>query len=102
MKTGFRGTFVMSWSQTEVEGQATPIEALGVGMAWAWTGEAVRVDGPNDVLRLDRSDDQAALRQRAARKVRRMVGQVLGDALRATMGEANALLSPPNPAENAA
>lgn len=79
MKTGFRGTFVMSWSQTEVEGQRNaPVEALMVGAAWAWQGEAVQVDGPNDILRLDRAEDQVALRRRAARKVRRLVGQVLG------------------------
>lgn len=79
MRTGFRGTFVMSWSQTEVEGQRNAlVETLMVGAAWAWQGEAVQVDGPNDILRLDRAEDQVDLRHRAARKVRRMVGQVLG------------------------
>jgi hypothetical protein len=75
MKTGFRGTFVISWSQTELDGlSAAPLDALDVGAAWSWHGEAVRVDGPSDLLRLDRADGEAELRRRAARVVRRLVG----------------------------
>jgi hypothetical protein len=75
MKTGFTGTFVISWSQTDVDGlDAAPIAALTVGAAWSWRGEAVRVDGPNDLLRLDQADGEADLRKRAARTVRRLVG----------------------------
>ncbi|MFV0512028.1 MAG: Hint domain-containing protein [Jhaorihella sp.] len=75
MRTGFRGTFVISWSQTDIDGlQAAPIESLEVGVAWSWHGEAVRVDGPNDILRLDLADEEADLRRRAAWTVRRLVG----------------------------
>lgn len=75
MKTGFRGTFVISWSQTEIDGLvAAPIDTLTVGSAWSWTGEAVRVDGAQGVLRLDRADGEAGLRRSAARMVRRLVG----------------------------
>jgi hypothetical protein len=75
MKTGLRGTFVISWAQTEVDGlEAAPIQSLTVGAAWAWRGDAVRVDGPSDVLRLDRADGEISLRKRAARMVRRLVG----------------------------
>lgn len=78
MITGFRGTFVISWSQTDVDGlEAAPIEALEVGAAWSWRGEAVRVDGPNDLLRLEGADGEAELRRRAARSVRRLVGAVV-------------------------
>ena len=46
MKTGFRGTFVISWSQTEVDGlEAAPVKNLSVGAAWSWRGDAVQVDG---------------------------------------------------------
>lgn len=77
MRTGFRGTFVISWSQTDVDGLDAPqIDSLEVGAAWSWRGEAVQVDGPVDVLRLDQADDETNLRQRAARKVRRLVGAV--------------------------
>ncbi|MGR3760056.1 Hint domain-containing protein [Roseobacteraceae bacterium NS-SX3] len=75
MKTGFRGTFVISWSQTEVDGlEAAPLDALDVGAAWSWRGDAVRVDGPPELLRLEMADGEADLRRRAARSVRRLVG----------------------------
>ncbi len=80
MKTGFRGTFVISWSQTEIDGlDAAPVHSLNVGAAWAWRGDAIRVDGPTDVLRLDQADDAENLRKRAARMVHRLVGVALDD-----------------------
>ncbi|MGC1496913.1 MAG: Hint domain-containing protein [Sulfitobacter sp.] len=78
MKTGFKGTFVISWSQTEIDGlDAAPVQNLNVGAAWAWRGDAIRVDGPNDVLRLDQADGAENLRKRAARMVHRLVGAAL-------------------------
>jgi len=78
MGMGFRGTFVISWSQTEIDGlEAAPVQALSVGAAWAWRGDAVRVDGPSDVLRLDEADGSEDLRRRAARMVHRLVGTAL-------------------------
>ncbi len=75
MGTVFRGTFVISWSQTEVDGlDAAPIQSLEVGAAWSWRGDMVRVDGPSEVLRLEQADGEADLRKRAARMVRRLVG----------------------------
>ncbi len=75
MKTGYRGTFVISWSQTEIDGlDAAPLQSLTVGAAWAWRGDAVRVDGPSELLRLDRTDGEGSLRKRAAWIVRRLVG----------------------------
>ncbi|MEM8653652.1 MAG: Hint domain-containing protein [Pseudomonadota bacterium] len=75
MDTGFRGTFVISWTQTEVDGLgAAPLSALVVGAAWTWRGDVVRVDGPQDVLRLDGANGQENMRRRAARSVHRLVG----------------------------
>ena len=75
MNTCFGGTFVISWSQTEVDGlRAAPVHMLGVGVPWTWHGEAVRVDGPQEVLRLEQADGESDLRKRAARTVRRLVG----------------------------
>ena len=75
MKTGFKGTFVISWSQTEVDGlDGAPVHSLSVGAAWSWRGDAVRVDGPADVLRLDGANGSENLRKRAARMVHRLVG----------------------------
>ncbi|KIC51491.1 Hint domain-containing protein [Tateyamaria sp. ANG-S1] len=80
MKTGFRGTFVISWTQTEVDGlDAAPIGSLAVGAAWAWRGDPVQVDGPQDVLRLDRANGEEDIRRRAARMVHRLVGAALHD-----------------------
>lgn len=82
MKTGFRGTFVISWSQTEIDGlDAAPLHNLNVGAAWAWRGDAIRVDGPSDVLRLDQADGAENLRKRAARMVHRLVGAALEEDL---------------------
>ncbi|WP_370402401.1 Hint domain-containing protein [Sulfitobacter sp. JB4-11] len=78
MKTGYKGTFVISWSQTEIDGlDAAPVHNLTIGAAWAWRGDAIRVDGPNDVLRLDQADGAEELRKRAARMVHRLVGAAL-------------------------
>ncbi|MCA0871543.1 Hint domain-containing protein [Seohaeicola saemankumensis] len=75
MKTGFRGTFVISWSQTDIDGlQAASLDALNVGATWSWHGDAVRVDGPNGPLRLEQANGEAEIRKRAARSVRRLVG----------------------------
>ena len=75
METGFRGTFVISWSQTETEGtRGAPVQSLAVGASWAWHGDAVRVDGPSGLLRLDGADGETAMRRKAARMVRRLIG----------------------------
>ncbi len=78
MKTGSSGTFVISWSQTEVDG--LPAAAPGlliVGAAWRWTGEPVRVDGAQGVLQLDGAEGADEMRRRAARAVRRLIGAAM-------------------------
>jgi len=78
MGTGFGGTFVISWSQTEVDGlEAAPVQALNVGASWSWRGDAVQVDAQSHVLRLEQADGEAELRKRAARMVRRLVGTAI-------------------------
>lgn len=80
MGTGFRATFVISWSQTEVDGLcAAPMHMLSAGVAWRWTGEALRVDGAAGVLLLEGAEGAAELRTRAARMVRRLIGAAIGD-----------------------
>lgn len=79
MKTGSLGTFVISWSQTEVDGlRAAPLDVLAVGTTWRWSGAAVRVDGPQGVLLLEGAEGAADIRKRAARMVRRLVGVAVG------------------------
>ncbi|MEL6913990.1 MAG: Hint domain-containing protein [Pseudomonadota bacterium] len=75
METGFRGTFVISWSQTQTDGEtAAPPSALAASKTWRWAGDVVRVDGPGALLRLDGANGDAELRRRAADRVRRLVG----------------------------
>lgn len=68
MKTGSTGTFVISWSQTEVDGVAgAALNLLAVGTSWRWTGATVRVDAPQTVMLLEGAEGLADLRKRAAR-----------------------------------
>ena len=54
MKAGYRGTFVIGWAQTEVDGMIRPeVATIGVGSVWRWQGRAMRVDDPRDVLLLE-------------------------------------------------
>lgn len=78
MIAGSRGTFVISWAQTEVDGvAAAAIDLLTVGAAWRWTGAAVRVDGAADLLLLEQAEGSAEIRKRAARIVRRLIGSAV-------------------------
>lgn len=78
MITGFRGTFVISWAQTELDGLAEArVDSLTVGANWSWHGEATRVDGPGRVLVLGQSEETARIRRHAALKVRRLVNIAL-------------------------
>lgn len=87
MKTGSLGTFVISWSQTEVDGlKAAALDVLSVGATWRWTGEAVRVDGPRGVLLLEGAEGAADIRKRAAHVVRRLVGAAIGNDARPPEG----------------
>ncbi len=74
MMTGSHGTFVISWTQTELDGlSAPPMESLVVGAQWRWLGQTTRLDGPGDVLVLEQSAEVTRLRQQAARVVQRLV-----------------------------
>lgn len=85
-----RGTFVISWSQTEIDGiPAAPPDTLTVGAAWRWSGQAVQVDGPGGPLILDSAEGMQVIRRRAARMVWRLIGvAVRGDAADSASAEA--------------
>lgn len=70
-----RGVFVISWSQTEVDGIRAPASGLlRVGAGWRWLGEAIRVDHSGAALLLEGAEGAQELQRRAARMVRRLVG----------------------------
>lgn len=78
METGFRGTFVIAWAQTELDGIAGAArDALSVGAVWRWSGQSVRVDGPQELLLLGDAVGEANLRKRAAVMVRRLMGNAV-------------------------
>ncbi len=75
MGAGFLGTWVIPWSQTEIDGLfAAPQHVLTVGSGWRWVGEALRLDGPTELLRLEGAEGSADMRQHISRKVHRLVG----------------------------
>lgn len=75
MQAGTRGTHVISWAQTELDGaEAAPLSALSVGAQWRWWGDAVCIDGPGELLLLRDREDPAGRRKRAARIVRQLMG----------------------------
>ncbi|KFE34477.1 Hint domain-containing protein [Thioclava atlantica] len=79
MKAGYQGTFVISWGQTEIDGtSAPPPEIVTVGACWRWSGNAVCVDGPNDRLILRNARGEEERRVKAARAVRKLLGEVVG------------------------
>jgi len=79
MSTRIRGTFVLSWAQVELEGvAAAPVDLLRLGAAWMWRGQALRVDGPADVLMLGRTPEDEALHDHAARAIDAVIDRVVG------------------------
>lgn len=78
MQTGYKGTFVIPWSQVVVDGEKAPaMELVRPGAGWLWTGTPTRVDGPADILPLDNGHEGADLHRRAGKTVRRMFGRVM-------------------------
>lgn len=78
MKAGYQGTFVISWAQTDLDGsKADSLDAISVGAAWRYTGDAVQVDGPRDFLVLKGPAGEAERRRSAAISVRRLLGAAI-------------------------
>ncbi|MEL6640455.1 MAG: Hint domain-containing protein [Pseudomonadota bacterium] len=78
MQTGYKGTFVIPWSQVVIDGEKSPaMDMVRPGAGWLWTGTPTRVDGPASILTLDNGDAEADLHRRAGKTVRRMFGRVM-------------------------
>lgn len=70
-----RGIFVIPLDQIEIDGvRGAAAATILVGSQLRWRGAAVRIDGPDGLLILDGAEGQEALRQRAGRSVRRLLG----------------------------
>lgn len=78
METGSSRTFVIAWTQVQLdELVAAPMTALTIGATWRWSGEAVAITGPRDVLVLDNALGAEELHHRAAQAARKIVGTAL-------------------------
>lgn len=78
MMTRPEGTFVISWSQTEIDGLGgAPVSALECGATWRWSGDAVRIDGASDLADISDTGGDDALRRRAAAGARKLIGRAL-------------------------
>lgn len=76
--TGREGTFIMSWSQTEIDGfSAPPVAALEEGAAWLWRGKAVRLDDATGMPAVNPRDPFEVRRRRASAGARRIVGRAV-------------------------
>ncbi|MGL4279983.1 MAG: Hint domain-containing protein [Albidovulum sp.] len=76
-KADNRGIFVIPVAQTETDGlRGAPCAALFAGSEWRWWGEAQRIDGAIGPLYLEDDAARARLRQRAARSVARLLGDL--------------------------
>lgn len=73
MATSFRGAYVIAWSQVSVEYDPGDGAEISIGLSFRWTGRAVRMDGPPDVLLLGLAEGQQRLQARAGRVARRVI-----------------------------
>ncbi|HQU68240.1 MAG TPA: Hint domain-containing protein [Albidovulum sp.] len=87
-KANNRGIFVIPVAQTETDGlRAAPCSVLFAGSQWRWQGEALRIDGSAGPLYLEDEAARARLRQRAARSVARLLGDLGSGGPRSRSGD---------------
>ena len=79
MMAGPEGTFVISWSQTEVDGlSGAPVSAVDEGAMWMWRGDPVQIDGAlGGPVGTVRAEEREHYRKRAAASARRIVSRAL-------------------------
>ncbi len=76
MATPAPGTFLIPWTQAELDGlTGTPPGNLYVGATWRWTGQAIRIDDPRDIFVLQAGQGIADTHRRAARRLSRFLGE---------------------------
>lgn len=74
MQHAAQGSYAIGWDQVTIDGVAgASMQACRVGRTWRWSGGAIRLDGPTDILRLAEPAVAAALRRHARRAMGRLV-----------------------------
>jgi len=78
METGYQSTFVISWSQTEVDGiSEAPWSALRIGSRWSWVGEALSLNGLCEFRSLESTNRHSDPRKRAAYAVHKLASAAM-------------------------
>ena len=76
--TGPEGTFVISWSQTEIDGlSGAPVSSLETGAVWTWQGEPICIDAATGGGRIWPGETMDTHRLRAAASARRIVARAM-------------------------
>jgi len=72
-----QAAFVISWSQTEIDGlSGAPVVAIDRGATWGWQGEPVRIDTASVIASVAASDDEE-IRRHVAAGARHLIGRAL-------------------------
>lgn len=67
--TQITGAYAVAWEQVQLNGGPAPAQALAPGTVWQWQGDAIRLNGPSDVLVLETPCDTNDIRRRVAVKL---------------------------------
>ncbi len=78
---GARGSFIIAWDQSEIDGlRGAGPEMMEVGSSWRWSGDALRLGGPQGAARAGAPEDPvdrgAGLHRRAAGRLARLLGRM--------------------------
>ena len=91
MIAGTARTFVVSWSQTELDGLPDcPVDGLQEGSAWLWRGLSIPISVPDDIQTYGNSAafaEAGSSRRAAAAMVHRLVGGPASRPLTAAYGQ---------------
>lgn len=88
MRAGSRNTYIISWSQAELDGlDNAKLSSVCEGAVWRWRGEAMKLDHQSVPERLDNSNREDA-RRHAAQIVRTLVTKAVCGLSNATRAQA--------------
>lgn len=81
MQVSGQGCYVFSWDQVELDGLTGSLpDTAHVGATWRWSGHAMRIDDPRDILKLEFGRGPEEITERVARKIRRIFAERLPEA----------------------
>lgn len=76
---GRSGTYLISWSQTEIDGHSEASQdALSVGAYWRWSGASVNLENATEIPPRHSFETAESFRRHSAMAARAVVGQAIG------------------------